>query len=132
MTNLAAQFFDHLNSGDAAAALDLTTDDFTWKVTGKPGGPFHLAGTYSKDEFLDMLGSVGGILRDGPKMEITSVTDGGSTIVIEAHVTGESMSGALYDNDLVYAFDVRDGRLAAAREYLDTAHAADVFSTAAQ
>lgn len=49
-------------------------------------------------------------------------------IVVETHTTGRSAAGVDYDNRIAYVFDLRDGLIAAVREYLDTIHAAVVFT----
>jgi uncharacterized protein len=98
-----------------------------WTVGGKPGGGFALAGTYDRDSYIELLGRVAGYLPAGPNLEITSVTADANHEVIEAHVTGESTSGIRYDNRLACVFDLADGKIKAAREYLDTIHASEVF-----
>ncbi|MEU7306227.1 nuclear transport factor 2 family protein [Streptomyces sp. NPDC007206] len=123
---IATAFFDRLGSGDVSGALDLTTPDFTWTVAGKPG-QFALAGVYNRDSYLEMLARVARFLPTGPRVDITSVTVDSHREVIEAHVTAVSASGAQYDNALVYVFDLQGDKIKAAREYLDTIHASEIF-----
>lgn len=61
-------------------------------------------------------------------MEITSTTEPQERVVIEAHVQGRSADGLDYDNQLVYVFDLDGGKIAVVREYLDTIHAAEIFT----
>ncbi|MBP2471803.1 ketosteroid isomerase-like protein [Crossiella equi] len=127
-TNIATEFFELLGRGHIDGAMALTTDDFTWTVGGKPGGPFALAGTYDSAAYIEMLGHVAASIPAGPQVEIVSVTQGSDRIVVETHVVGNSADGVGYDNNLVCVFDISDGRIAAVREYLDTIHASEVFT----
>jgi uncharacterized protein len=124
----ASGFFADLAAADIEAALARTTPDFTWTVPGRPGGRFALAGTYDREQFPAMLGRVATALPDGPRVDVTSVTATEERIVVETHTTGRSATGVDYDNRIVCVFDLRDGLIAAVREYLDTIHAADVFT----
>lgn len=126
--NVASQFFADLGAGNIDAALGRTTPDFTWTVPGKPGGGFALAGTYDREQYRALLGRVAAALPDGPQVDVTSVTATEERIVVETHTTGRSATGVDYDNRIVCVFDLRDGLIAAVREYLDTIHAADVFT----
>lgn len=127
-TNLASEFFDRIGHGDIEAALALTADTFTWTVAGSVGGPFALAGTYNKATFVRMMGQVAASLPGGPKIEIKSVTADDDHTVIETHVTGTSATEAQYNNNVVYVFDIADGKISAVREYLDTLPAATIFT----
>jgi ketosteroid isomerase-like protein len=87
-----------------------------------------LAGAYDREQFPAMLGRVAAALPDGPQVDVTTVTATEERIVVETHTTGRSAAGVAYDNRIACVFDLRDGRIAAVREYLDTIHAADVFT----
>jgi hypothetical protein len=126
--NAAEQFFADMGTGDLDKALANTTEDFIWTVSGKPGEGFALAGTYERARFVDMLGHVGSSMPAGPKVEVTSTTETPERIVIEARVQGLSADGVEYDNRLVYVFDLEGDKIKAVREYLDTIHAAKVFT----
>lgn len=119
-------YFDLLGRGDVAGALAMMTEDATWTVAGRPAD-FPLAGSYDREGFTRMLGRIGSVMPDGVRVTITSVTADDERVVIEADVRGTSVAHKEYDNRLVYVFDMRDGRIAAAREYLDTIHAGDVL-----
>jgi uncharacterized protein len=126
--DLATEFFDCVGRGDVDGALALTSQDFAWTVGGKPGGPFALAGKYDRAEYPALLGHVAASLPGGPQVEVVSHTANRDHIVIETHVTGTSADGVGYDNDVVYVFDIVNEKIVAVREYLDTVHAAEVFT----
>lgn len=126
--NPASQFFVDLGAGDINKALSATSDAFTWTVAGRPDDGFALAGIYNKDRYPGLLARVQASMPDGPQVEITSTTETQERVVIEAHVHGRSADGLDYDNRLVYVFDLDGGKIAAVREYLDTIHAAEIFT----
>lgn len=126
--NPAAQFFADLSTGDVEKALANTTEEFVWTVSGKPGDGFALAGSYNRARYVEMLSHVKASMPSGPQIDVTSMTETPERIVMEAHVQGESAEGIAYDNRLVYVFDLEDRKIKAVREYLDTLHAAKVFT----
>ncbi|WP_029112266.1 nuclear transport factor 2 family protein [Mycobacterium sp. URHB0044] len=127
--NSATQFFADLEAGHVDRALGRTAPGFTWTVPGVPGGAFALAGVYGAQEFPAMLARVAAALPEGPQTEITSVMETEQRIVLEAHVRGRSTNGVEYDNRVAYVFDMDGGQISAVREYLDTSHAAEVFTS---
>jgi len=128
MANVATEFLSRFAAGDVTGALELTTDDFRWTVGGKPGGGFALAGTYDQAGYLEMLGRAAASLPAGPQIEVISVTEAAERAVVETHVVGTSADGVEYDNRVVCVFDFDGSKIAAVREYLDTIHAAEVFT----
>jgi hypothetical protein len=125
-TNLATEFFARLGARDVDGVLALTAPGFTWKIIGGPE-QFALAGTFDRDEFLGVLARVGAAFDTPPKNEVVSVTEGRDRIWVEAHVSGRSKAGEPYENDLAYVFEIADGKITAAREYLDTIAAQELF-----
>jgi ketosteroid isomerase-like protein len=126
--NPATQFFADLEAGNIDAALARTTHDFTWTVPGTPGAGFGLAGVYGTQQFRAMLACVAASLPEGPRTEITSVTETPQRVVLEAHVRGRTVDGTEYDNQAAYVFEIDGDKICAVREYLDTIHAADIFT----
>ena len=125
-TNLATEFFARLGARDIDGVLALTAPGFTWKIVGSPEH-FGLAGTFERDEFLGVLARVGAAFDIPPANEIVSVTEGRDRIWVEAHVSGRSKAGEPYENDLAYVFEIAVGKITAAREYLDTIAAQELF-----
>lgn len=48
-------FFENLNAGNAAAALEALADSATWWIQGN----FPLSGTRTKAQFVELLGQLG-------------------------------------------------------------------------
>lgn len=119
-------FFDSLSAGKLDAALDMMADTATWWVAGKRD-QFALAGTYDKAQYTVMLGVIGEAMPSGVQVRITGVTAEGDRVAVEAEVRGESAGGQDYDNQFHYLLEVRNGKIQAGREYLDTIHAREVL-----
>ncbi|GAA4786785.1 hypothetical protein GCM10023200_21130 [Actinomycetospora chlora] len=127
MGSVALHFRETMAEHGLEAGLALTTDDFTWTVWGRPDGPFRLARTYAKDEVADLMSHVRASLVDGPHVTVLGFTEDASHAFLEIEVRATSVNGTEYHNRGVHVFDIVDGRVAAVREYIDTAHAAEVF-----
>ena len=129
-TKVALAFFDNLSAGGTGAALDLTADDLAWWLAGKPE-QFELAGTKNKKQFAEMLATIEKGMPNGIRLTITGVTAEGDRVAVEMNADGESAVGQGYHNQYHDLLIVRDGKIHAGREYLDTAHAQDIIVTAA-
>jgi hypothetical protein len=129
-TKVALAFFENLSAGRIDAALDLIADDLVWWLAGKPE-QFALAGTKNKKQFAEMLATIEKGMPNGIRLTITGVTAEGDRVAVEMNADGESAAGKGYHNQYHDLLIVRDGKIHAGREYLDTAHAQDVIVTAA-
>jgi hypothetical protein len=48
-------------------------------------------------------------------------------VLVETHGTGKLADGRPYDNRYAWAFEIRDGKVAVIREYLDTYYIVRMF-----
>jgi ketosteroid isomerase-like protein len=104
-----------------AGGLDesLLTDDVSWWVPGR--------GTVTKAEFIGMAAAFADML-DGPfSLTVKGVTAEGDRVAVEAESLGKLRNGRTYNNTYHFLFLFRDGKIYQAREYNDSAHAAEVF-----
>lgn len=122
---LARRFFDCFSSNDVAAALNLLSDDATWWIAGKPE---HLpaAGSYSKEKIARLFQTMAGQLPDGLKMAVRSLIAEGDKVALEVESLGRLQNGRVYNQQYHFLVTIRDERICAVKEYLDTQH---VFST---
>ncbi|MGW0705840.1 nuclear transport factor 2 family protein [Streptomyces sp. NPDC002643] len=125
-TETVLRFFENFNAGNAEAAFALLDEQVVWRVMGKPDR-FPLAGDYDKDGIVRLLGTVGQVMPNGVELTITSSTAQDDRVVVEAESHGVSAAGKVYDNRLIYAFELRDSKILHIREYFDTIHANDVM-----
>ena len=105
---------------------DLLADDASWWVP--PSSP--MGGTHQgKEAVLALMG--GGIdLYDADvpiQIEIEEIVAEGEWVCVQLILEAKTAKGDDYRNFYHIAFRIRDGRIAQAKEYLDTKYAADVF-----
>jgi uncharacterized protein len=97
-------------AGNIEGALALMDDQAVYWVSGKPE-QFPLAGNYDKQEFVQMLGRIGSAMPNGVEVNITSATAQEDRVTVEAEAHGISAAGKVYDNRLIYAFELRAGQI---------------------
>jgi hypothetical protein len=123
---VALSFFENLSNGDLDGALDLIDEDVTWWLAGKPD-LFEIAGTKNKAEFAEMLRTIETGMPNGVRLTITGVTAEGDRVAVEMDANGVSATGLQYQNQYHDLLEIRGGKIVVGREYLDTAHAAEVI-----
>jgi len=117
----------------AVAARDMDTvselfaEDATWWL----GGELPLSGTWRGREAIlgDFLGSIPRLYRpETISIEITSLLADGDAVALEWTSRAVTTAGDDYENQCAGVFTVRDGKITAVREYMDTQYAAAKFS----
>jgi len=119
--------FENLSSGNADAMLALMADNATWTVMGRPDR-FALAGTKTKAQFAELFKGIGSVMPKGLRVTPKALTAEGDRVAVEAESYGEHANGKIYNNQYHFLVEVRDGKVQAVREYLDTIHAQDVLA----
>lgn len=112
-------FFQALGSDDFDAARRLMAPDMRWTVmgTGVPGAGSHVG----PDAIFDVIRPIRALFAPGsPRMTLVCVTSNDERVVIESRGGGEFVDGRPYDNSYAMSIDVRDGKVVALREYMDT------------
>lgn len=120
---LVLGFFENLDAGNGAAALDALSDSATWWIQGN----FPLSGTRTKAEFAKLLGELGAAIDGGLSLRVKGVTAEGDRVAVEAESFAKMKSGKTYQNRYHFLVEVHDGKIQAVREYLDTIHANEVL-----
>ena len=121
------RYLDALVAGDLDAIRDSFAEDATWTIFGE----LPIAGPWiGRDRIVDdFLTTVGGSLYEPGSVSFafpTLVADG-PVVALEWRVNARTADGAEYANAYCGIFEVRDGRIARVREYLDTAYAERVL-----
>jgi uncharacterized protein len=123
----AKKLVEGLGTNGSPDAFDLLHENAVWTVMTDPA-TFPVSGDMSKTEFVEHMKRFHASLPSGIHISVTSV------IADDAHASVEATSNALLANgkslNQVYhfAFDLEDGKIVAAREYIDTARAVAAFS----
>lgn len=121
-------FFAAGARGDLEAGLALIADDVTWTNIGST----KFSGTFSGKQALidNLLGPLFGQLKAGISSEIERITAEGDTVVAQTNGTAETHDGKPYNNSYCQVFRIRDGKIAAVKEYMDTALIDSAFGPA--
>jgi hypothetical protein len=122
-------FFELLNAENLEGIRALLTEDAAWlpQARDMPG-----AGEYrGRDVIVDQfLKPIRGLFAPGsPSNRILSMASNGALVLVETHGTGHLQDGRPYDNRYAWAFEVRAGKVAMIREYLDSYYIVRLFGT---
>ncbi|HEY9631142.1 MAG TPA: nuclear transport factor 2 family protein [Coleofasciculaceae cyanobacterium] len=110
----AFQSFSHgLASGDWSSFLDQLSDDFTFWF---PAGPFKGL-NHGRERAKDFFKLVSALFPKGLTLTVQQTTSNLTTVVFEVRSQGV-MLGQAYENQAAIAFEIRDGKICAYREYL--------------
>jgi ketosteroid isomerase-like protein len=122
---LVVELFARFSANDIAGALDTLTDDATWWIAGKPE-QLPAAGAHSKEQIARLFHNMADRLKDGLKMKVKGAIAEGDKVAVEVESYGELRNGRTYNQQYHLLMTIRDGKISAVREYLDTQH---VFAT---
>ena len=121
------EFFRILSTGDIEAIRATLHDEVSWEPMVKdiPG-----AGVYrgKKGVCDDFLAPVRGMFVPGdPKTTVNTILSKGSLVMCESRGLGKLPDGRTYDNRYAWAVEVKDGKIFAIREYMDSHYVARLF-----
>ncbi len=116
---LVRRYFELMKVGSPALP-ELLSDDVSWWVP--PSSP--LGGLHEGKAKVLALMAQGVGLYDGPlAVTIESLIAEGEQAAVQLVIDGRTAKGEPYHNFYHFAFRVRDGRIYAVREYVDTLYA---------
>jgi hypothetical protein len=111
-----------VEAGDGAAIRDSFSETATWRLFGD----MPMSGTWrGRDTIIDefLAGALGHYEPGSIRLDITTVVADGDRAVVEWTSRARTRRGEPYENFCVGVFAVRDGKIQAVREYMDTAYA---------
>lgn len=122
---LVEAIFTALAQGDRRPFGDAMADDFSWTITGH--GPW--ARTWrGKDEVRrDLIAPLFAQFADTYRNRAHRIVADGDTVVVECRGEVTTTRGQRYDNHYCYVIEMRNGRMHALTEYMDTALAEAVL-----
>lgn len=116
---IVQRWFDLIAKGDAQAAFALFSDDVTYDLKGTTP----VSGVYSglkqivEDFFTPWRKQIVGDIV----LTVDELIGDGDRVVALARGKAKTIHGLPYDNDYVFVFGLRDGKIREVIEYLDTA-----------
>lgn len=123
---IAESFYRHFGADDIPGVLDLMADDVAFWIAGKPGAS-PAAGPHTKAEMADIFRRITRRLKGPLRMTIKQMTAEADRVAVEVESYGELQNGRVYNNEYHALLTIRDGKIAAVREYMDTQHVHDVW-----
>jgi ketosteroid isomerase-like protein len=124
---LAMDFFTTLSTGDLEAVRALLHEDASWTpmVRGVPGAGSHVGRSAIVDGFL---APVRGLFKPGdPKVLVDTIASNGSLVITETRGVGMLADGRPYENRYAWAIEIKDGKIFALREYMDSLYVMRLF-----
>lgn len=113
------ELFRAMGEGRLDDIARLTTHDATWWINGSGA----ISGKRSISAFLKVAG--GFLAHALAPLEKTygAIVAEGDSVCLEARGRTTFPGGSAYDNAAIFLVTLREGRVHAVREYMDTAHA---------
>ena len=119
---LVKSFFETLSTGDLERVRPLLHEQATWTTmgTGIPGAE----GAKGRDVIIDkFLAPLRGLFEPGdPKVKLNTILSKGPLVACETHGTGRLRNGKQYNNRYAWMIEIKDDKIFALREYMDTYH----------
>jgi len=122
---LVRRFMAAFSAGDVKTVGEIMHPDGTWWVAGA----FPLSGTYTREEFLKLLGQVTVALKGPIKLTPKAFTAESNRVAVETDSLAHTNSGRTYANQYHFLFEIRDNKILRIKEYLDTMHANAILCT---
>lgn len=114
-------YFEKMRTGESGTA-DLFTEDVTWWVP--PSLP--LAGTYEGREAVVTMMAEGIHLYDMTtpmQVDVLEMVAEPDRVCVQLVIRARTAKGEDYENHYHFAFRLREGKICAVREYVDTLYA---------
>lgn len=123
------EFWQAHSTGDRETLKTLVSEDIEWTVVGKT---VPIAKTYRGHAglFDELLASLDASFVPGTvKMELKNlfVDETAQAGVIELYESATTQGGKEFTNNIINVLEVRDGKVAVVREYMDLAEVQDTF-----
>ena len=116
---LVKQFYDAYIKGERDRLLSHMADDIEWDIPEMSGLPFS-GKRHGRDEVVEFFGMVAQAqqLRSFEPQEFFSDAD--RVVVLGHHQWTVKSNGVPFDSDWVHIFTIKNGRIAAFRQSMDT------------
>ena len=117
------RFFEAMSAGDVATIIDSYADDGYCQTMGRT----LISGKFSKEQIAGAAGHIFTIFPKGITFTIKEMTAEGDRVAVEATSLGEHVSGKTYSNEYHFLVRLRDGKIVAFKEYMDTELVTDIL-----
>lgn len=122
----AKAILEAMSQGDVSRVEALTSDELEYWVAGR----MSLSGCRDKAQLAAAMPNFAPFFPNGLRMSVTGTTAEAQRVAVEAASHGTTVDGKTYENCYHYLFEFdHSGKIVKLREYMDTAHAADIFGS---
>jgi uncharacterized protein len=117
--NVVKQCYDAFKKGDIASLKSYFAEDISWELPDVPGAPFtgRRHGSARVMEFFEQMSAAQDVNVFEP-MEF--IAQGPRVVVLGHYGFTVRATGKRYASDWAHIFTVRDGKITALREFLDS------------
>ena len=120
---LVREYFRRMQAGEPTVA-EMMDDEITWWVPQSS----ELGGTHrGKAKVLELMGKGVDLYQLPMKILVEEMVAERDWVCVQLVVEAKTAAGRPYRNDYHFAFRIRDGRIAAVREYVDTQYAKELL-----
>lgn len=116
--DVVLQYLNHMEAGDAGAALRLASDDATFWMPGP--------GKLNKAQLGAFFDQVGPMIQS-MVFTLHGITEQDGRLAVEASGEAQLSNGRVYVNEYHFLFVVKNGKIQIMKEYADTAPASVFF-----
>ncbi|MEV0361362.1 nuclear transport factor 2 family protein [Nocardia fusca] len=124
---IACELVQGLDSDHGDAVFDLLHETASWTVMAHADS-FPVSGSMSKAEFVQHIKRFRQAIPSGIRITVTGVTAEADRVAVEAESTATLPNGRILNQFYHFLFEIEDGTVRRAREYIDTAHGVAVHS----
>jgi len=114
-------YLDAIGSGDHGKAFDAFAEDATWQTPPSLPWPARFEGR--RAIFDEYFAVDKGLFKTGMEeydLECTHFVSAGDSVVVEMTHRSQGLNDKAYETDHCLVFEVRDGKIQAVREYIDS------------
>ena len=123
---VARRYVAAVQAGDAATLLGMFAEDASWTLAA---GDLPISGVWAgRDRILDdfLVTAMSHCEPGSVSLEVTGLIAEDERVVLRWTNRAHTREGRPYENDCIGVFTIRDGRIQAVREYMDTLYAGEV------
>ena len=120
---IVRRFMEVFSAGDVAGVVDAMDPEGTWWVAGT----MPISGTYSREEFAQLLSRVSDTCEGTIKLFPREFTVQGDRVAVETESEAKTLTGKVYNNFYHFLFVLRGQKILRIKEYLDTMHTNEVL-----
>jgi ketosteroid isomerase-like protein len=127
---LVLDFFADLTGGRAEQAWARTADTLTWELMAKSASyPFPTK--HTKASYQQLGADSAPLFPNGLRFTVLGTIAEPDRVAVEAESYAQVADGRIYNNRYHFMVELKDAKIQAVREYLDSGHATEILSAQA-